>query len=80
MTEIPDDVLNAAKQVAFATEERGEDDAAITSHIGVRVICEAILAERERCTEIAMKMSEQADSHEGSITADMIAGKIEVGA
>lgn len=49
----PDDILLAAKRHAYATEATGDDRAAVTSFIGVRVICGAILAERQRCAKIA---------------------------
>lgn len=50
---LTDDVLQAAKRVAYATEERGQGEAAITSAVGVDVVCQAILAERQRCADIA---------------------------
>lgn len=52
-SDIPRDVLAAAKKAAYATEQTGEDGAAITSLIGVDVVARAIFAERERCAAIA---------------------------
>ncbi len=53
MTKIPADILAAAKAAAYATEADGNDEAAITSLVGVNVIAAAIHAERERCANVA---------------------------
>ncbi|MBB5700698.1 hypothetical protein FHS76_000541 [Ochrobactrum daejeonense] len=55
MSEIPDDVLKAAKAAAYETEKTGDDAAAITSLTGVDVIARAILAERDRCANVAIQ-------------------------
>jgi len=51
--DIPQDVILEAQRYAYETETSGDDVAAITSEIGVRVIARAIMAEREACAAVA---------------------------
>jgi len=80
---IPYDVLSAAKAAAYATEEEFNDTAAITSARGVDVIACAILAERQRCADIAKcvwkdaQMNEQFDMVK---VISLIRSRIDIGA
>lgn len=74
MIGIPDDVLTAAKEAAYFTETTGDDEAAITSFVGVRVICGAILAERKRCADVAEARAEWVPLKAGDMRAAIEAG------
>jgi hypothetical protein len=73
MSEIPDDILKDAKSVHLSLIGRGIDSS-------IRVIARAILAERERCIDIAHDQAENwrnmAYSGDRSIAAEVIAAAI----
>ncbi|MCO7728941.1 hypothetical protein NJB93_20460 [Brucella intermedia] len=64
MTKIQADILAAAKAAAYATEADGNDEAAITSLVGVDVIAAAIHAERQRCADVAKSVWKEAQASE----------------
>ena len=51
-TKIPTDIMEAALRAANSTRQDGNECYWITSTVGVDVIANAILAERQRCADI----------------------------
>lgn len=51
MTEIPDDIMEMAERALYAVH--ADEDPAFGSRVIASVIARAVLAERERCAQIA---------------------------
>jgi hypothetical protein len=68
MTDIPEDIMLAARDACLASVEQ-----VIANDIGIRVIARAIMAERERCAKIAESYDLSIMS---STSADVTARKI----
>ena len=75
MSEIPDDIWEAAK----ATVRSFPHDWVDPLHTKAAVVARAILAERKRCADVARKHEVECEWIDGAIEARRIAAAIESG-
>lgn len=69
MGEIPEELMAVASDVYDGTKD-------FTRFAKIHHIAEALLAERKRCAEVAMRHAEECEWTDGVIEANKIAGAI----